>query len=227
MRISEALRGKRALVREVGIIVLGVLLALGAQEAVKAWQVREDVAALRQTIDQEIGYNLYALDRRGKQIACDQRKLAELDEWLVRSRTGSAMPPLYSYPSRLIAAFRGAWNSRDTETYRQLPADVRIGYSRFYDGFDNNRRSWDTQNDGWRSLRQFLEPGPLTLQERREARMIHENILRAVRVDGSNIASLFARAKEMGLRVIEPPGLDPVLSREALQCRSILEPPQP
>ena len=89
MKVSTPLNGWRPFAGEVGVIVFGVLLALGAQQLVEAWQVRQDVRAFRETIDREIGFTLHTQDVRYVQIDCDLRRVAEVNAWLVNSRSGA------------------------------------------------------------------------------------------------------------------------------------------
>lgn len=54
VHLPKPLHGWRAFVGEVGIIVLGVLIALGFGKIVEQWQWREDVGTTRQAIDNEL-----------------------------------------------------------------------------------------------------------------------------------------------------------------------------
>jgi hypothetical protein len=123
------------------VVLLGVLLALGAQHLVQDIEIRSDVREFRTTIDREIGMNVYAFDLRASQFDCDRQRLAELTKWLDQSRTASTAPAIYLHGPLVSSPYRSAWNSRDAETYRQLPADVRQRYAMFYDDVDNEWKS--------------------------------------------------------------------------------------
>lgn len=226
LRIPSPREGWRAFAGEVGVIVLGVLIALGAQQLVENWQTRKDVAAFRETVDREVAYNLYALDMRDRQVDCDRRKVAELEAWVVRSRSGAAMPPIYPYPPHTSSPYWGAWTSRDAETYRQLPAEVRQKYAMFFDGLANYITSTGRQLDAWAELRQFGEPGPLTIAERRTVRMRIERLKRSIAIDHENIGYERKVAAQLGIRAIEPQDIGAEELANALRCRSILTPPQ-
>lgn len=63
LRLPKPLHGWRALVGEVGIIVLGVLIALGASQLVEAWQWRQQVKQAEEVFRNELGapiLNAYA-----------------------------------------------------------------------------------------------------------------------------------------------------------------------
>ena len=59
LRLFKPLDGWRAFWGEVGIVVLGILIALGAQQVVEDIRVDGDVQTFRETVDQEIAYNLW------------------------------------------------------------------------------------------------------------------------------------------------------------------------
>ena len=98
VHLPKPLHGWRAFFGEVGVVVLGVLLALGAQQLVQDFQIRSDVREFRTTIDREIGMNVYALDLRASQFGCDRQRLAELTKWLDQSRTAPTAPAIYPHP---------------------------------------------------------------------------------------------------------------------------------
>ena len=152
------LHGWRAFFGEVGVVVLGVLLALGAQQLVQDIQIGSDIREFRKTIDREIGMNVYALDLRASQFDCDRQKLAELTKWLNQSRSELSVPAIYPHGPLVPSRARSAWDSRDAETYRQLPVDIRQRYAMFYDDIDND---WDLnkmQLAARSSLARFSEP---------------------------------------------------------------------
>jgi hypothetical protein len=57
VRLLKPLHGWRAFVGEVGIIVLGVLIALGFGQLVNEWQWRQEVGTTRQTLANELVAN--------------------------------------------------------------------------------------------------------------------------------------------------------------------------
>ncbi|MBF6024117.1 hypothetical protein [Lysobacter niastensis] len=86
--LPKPMHGWRAFTGEVGVIVLGVLLALGAQEAVEEMQIREEVGTFRETIDREVALNLYTYDVRVRQHGCIVDALGQVDRWLGQARSG-------------------------------------------------------------------------------------------------------------------------------------------
>jgi hypothetical protein len=220
----KPLHGWRAFFGEVGVVVLGVLLALGAQQLVQDIQIRSDVREFRKTIDREIGMNVYALDLRASQFACDRRKLAQLTKWLDGARTETSAPAIYPHGPLVPSRARSAWDSRDAETYRQLPVDVRQRYAMFYDDIDND---WDLnkmQLATRSSLARFSEPGPMSLEDRREARSAINLLSRYLDIQEANIVSTKQLAKELGVKAIFPEDMPQSLLKRTKVCQSVFEP---
>lgn len=82
MKVPSPLNGWRVFWGEVGIIVLGVLLALGAQQVVEALSWRGQVRDFRAAVDRELGENLSIYEIRLRQNDCVSRRLAEVERLL-------------------------------------------------------------------------------------------------------------------------------------------------
>ena len=220
----KPLHGWRAFFGEVGVVVLGVLLALGAQQLVQEIQIQSDVREFRKTIDREIGMNVYALDLRASQFNCDRQKLAELAKWLDESRSQASAPAIYPHGPLVPSRARSAWDSRDAETYRQLPVDVRQRYAMFYDDIDND---WDLNKmelAARSSLARFSEPGPMSLEDRREARSAINLLGRYIDIQEANIVSTKQLAHELGVKAIFPEDMPQSLLKQAKVCQSVRQP---
>lgn len=224
VKTLRPLHGWRAFFGEVGVVVLGVLLALGAQQVVQQIQIRSDIREFRRTIDREVGMNVYALDLRASQFGCDRRKLAELTEWLDHARTEASAPAIYPHAPLVPSRARSAWDSRDAETYRQLPVHIRQRYAMFYDDIDND---WDLnkmQLAARSSLARFSEPGPMSLEDRREARSAINLLSRYLDIQEANIVSTKQLAQELGVKAIFPEDMPRSLLKRATMCQSVFEP---
>jgi hypothetical protein len=78
--LPKPLHGWREFVGEVGIIVIGVLIALGAEQVVEAMHWRSEVEAARQSLYDTVPGNLNAAKWRQQQQPCVDRRLAEIDQ---------------------------------------------------------------------------------------------------------------------------------------------------
>ena len=87
----KPLHGWRAFVGEVGIIVVGVLIALGAEQLVEKEHWRGEVAAERHSLLQEANDNVSAIAARQAQQPCVDRRLAEIRLVLERHHRGQPL----------------------------------------------------------------------------------------------------------------------------------------
>jgi len=171
--LPKPLHGWREFVGEVGIIVIGVLLALSAEQIVEAFHWRSEVREFRRAVDQEAAMNLgyYAIDQM--QAKCALRRLDELQQVLRRSRDGQ--------PVRLAAGISmpldpdqsfSVWDNKDPQAFARLPLDVRLKYAELYELFRTTQGIAQAQNAAWKKMAVFEEEGPLTLEDRRQLRAL-------------------------------------------------------
>ena len=72
--------------KEVGIIVLGVLIALAAEDALSDYHWRQEVKIVQDSLDDELSDSLFSALERVKITDCQRRTLARLDELADDSR---------------------------------------------------------------------------------------------------------------------------------------------
>jgi len=85
--------GWSAVAWELGIVTLGVLIALGAQQIVDDFHWRSELGDFRKAVRAEISNNLATYTYRAEQNRCAAARLDELqrwhDSWRARQRTAS------------------------------------------------------------------------------------------------------------------------------------------
>jgi hypothetical protein len=102
----------REFLKEYAIIVIGVLTALAAEQAVAAWHWRSQVQEARGVIASEMAYNLEGAIWRMRTINCVEQRLDALSKVLDKAaRTGSLPPVGYIAQSPRHMWRSGAWDS--------------------------------------------------------------------------------------------------------------------
>lgn len=155
-QVPKRSRDWRAFVRELGVIVLGVFIALGAEQAVSNWRDRDRMRELRVAVDNEIAQGLGGWDGRLAQDACVDARLDELERWLQGWRDGkpqSLLGPI-SAP-RSGPAGTSVWESRDPALMTQMPLDAKLDYGEIYDSFANNEVQRLDERMTWLALAEF------------------------------------------------------------------------
>ena len=221
MKLPTPLKGWRVFAGEVGVIVLGVLLALGAQELAEDIQMRADVREFRRTIDHEIGLNLFVYEVRSRGSACNEKRIRDLIDWVKQARAGQQLPQIVPGSPIAISPYRSAWDSRDSIVFSHVPTKRRQKYAEFYDelglNWENSRRELDT----WFILQRFAVPGPVTIENLRDMYGHLRTALVMNAVWGSNMDVSKKIARELGVTPVRPDELSQSVLESAAKCQPI------
>ncbi len=96
LRLPKPIHGWRQFFGEVGIIVLGVLIALGAEQLMSDLHDRDVAADTRAAVRDEINDDLSSIALRGRAEPCIERRLTDLRQILADwARTGRFETPLW------------------------------------------------------------------------------------------------------------------------------------
>lgn len=91
--LPRPLHGWREFIGEVGIIVVGVLVALGAEQLVENLHHRSEARDARAAIQGELEINMARLASRSAQGQCVERRLADVQGLLDRADGGATVVP--------------------------------------------------------------------------------------------------------------------------------------
>jgi hypothetical protein len=161
VHLPKPLHGWREFLGEVGIIVLGVLIALTAEQLLVAWQWHREVRGFRAAADNELGRDLGIYSSAMVNRSCATRRLAELEHFLGDSNAGQQDKLVRPIGRPFMQTFFfSVWDNRGSDVTEHLPLNVRTAYGELYDEFRNNERVLLNERDVWRSLSQFEQPVP-------------------------------------------------------------------
>jgi hypothetical protein len=147
------LKGWRAFAGEVGTIVLGVLIALAAQEFMQSLHWKREVRDTRKALNAELSRDLAAYQYRVGQGQCIEDRLGEFQRWADSLRSGRALTL-----RQMIAAPPGfkvrtaAWEVTDGEIASRIPVDAKMAYAGMYDAMRTFDEMTSTEQDQWASL---------------------------------------------------------------------------
>ena len=120
--------GSRELAKEIGIIVIGVLIALSGEQSVRWLDQRVEVAEARQALRSEIARNaaaaLYATEEQRCVNAIQDRAVAALPNSDAQKSTG--------LPGGTLGFSTTTWDTVKAGAVTHLPLKERLAYSRFY-----------------------------------------------------------------------------------------------
>ena len=204
--LPKPLRGWREFAGEVGVIVLGVLIALGAEQLVQTLNRRSQMRELRAAVDNEIAFGLGIYEARLSQNTCVKARLEELTEWLQSWRDGNpkALVGTISAP-RSAPAYTSVWESRDPDVMAHMPLQVKLAYGSVYDEFANNEVQRLDERATWLALAEFDGADKLdTSHMMRLQGLITRAYWRGDNITG-NARYFIAIAKDMGIKPLQVP----------------------
>jgi hypothetical protein len=103
LHLPKAIHGWREFAKEVGIIVLGVLIALGFEQVVQAWRWRHDARETREALTSELEYSALWADERIAVQKCLRDRITQLTAKLHGSGTHwDADPVVLGNPRRPV-----------------------------------------------------------------------------------------------------------------------------
>jgi hypothetical protein len=122
-KLPRPLHGWREFVGEVGIIVLGDLIALGAQQAVETMQTHQRIKETRAALDAELSRDLAAFEWRVSQRPCVRSRVDELNRWATAIAAGQ--PIVFKKeitPPRYFTINKTVWQASENDL-GQMPVE--------------------------------------------------------------------------------------------------------
>ncbi|THD72127.1 hypothetical protein [Phenylobacterium sp.] len=138
----KPIHGWREFAKEVGIIVLGVLIALGAEQTVEMLHWQSAVAAGREALYREIAFDDGYFRDRVSLAPCMDRRIAAVTNLLDAAAAGRQPnglgPPSFIGPGRLT--LQAQWNAEQaSQTLTHFPRAERAKLGVWYDQFQSMR----------------------------------------------------------------------------------------
>ena len=128
--LPKPLHGWRAFAGEVGVIVLGVLIALAAQEVAQSIGARRDAAELRQSMVDELATDRARWEANNRDVPCALRQLDDMRLWA--RRPGSGALERFDAPA-LWTMHDSAWQmARSSPAMTALPLKDRDAFASLY-----------------------------------------------------------------------------------------------
>jgi hypothetical protein len=169
--LPKPLHGWRELVGEVGIIVVGVLIALGAEQVVESWQWHEKVGVVRKSLMGELANDRARWEVDMIDARCGLRQISQLDRW---AQVGASATPSVSIssigPSRFFWMHSANWNlATGSQTLDHFPIDEQLALAALYDGVAHRQIDIEKATDLTDRIRSLI-PLLADAQGRRELR---------------------------------------------------------
>lgn len=156
VHLPKPLHGWRELAGEVGIIVIGVLIALGAEQVVETIHGNAQVRQFRSAVNDELAYDLGSYKQRLMLGPCVRARLAELDRVIASDRAGRPMQMhgLSHWPVS-FSLRTSVWSGRTGEVEARIPLQTRLAYASIYDDLANFDVHRVDERTAWQELGEF------------------------------------------------------------------------
>lgn len=166
----EPPHGWRAVFWELGIVTIGVLTALSAEQLVQSIQWKSDVEQTRTALDAELAFNLAAFDYRVKQRKCVVARLKELSVVIARQRQGHGTSFRKEITGPTGFGVRTAvWEVASGEARSRIPFDAKLQYGALYDMLENYTFLRLAEDAEWDNLQDFDFATPMDRRDLQQA----------------------------------------------------------
>jgi hypothetical protein len=196
----------REFLSEIGIIVIGVLLALSGEQLVETWHWSHQEDAERTALNNEAQYFLGAAKVQVRQQACLLRELRDLE--IVLERHAHGRPLGLSRPVTLpyvLVATRGTWHiALAGQALSHMPLSEQLAYGAAFESYDNLNRIGDEEADAWARLQLLNHPEIMNDQDWSVVHQAYVAALGKTKSAGAFAATVLANYN-LGLRPTAPP----------------------
>ena len=149
VHLPRPLHGWREFVGEVGIIVLGVLIALAAEQVVEELQWRHKVAVVRKSLMGELANDRARWDLDLMIARCDLAVINRLDSWAQAGSPGG--PGILSRDlggSEMFFMHSANWNlATASQTVDHFPMNEQLAFAALYDGIAHRQLDIEKASD--------------------------------------------------------------------------------
>lgn len=163
VHLPKPLHGWREFAGEVGIIVLGVLIALGAEQIVEALHLRAQMNGERKALYSEARGNIGSVRWRQRLQPCIDRRLAELNAILHAHSAGRPII-LHGKVGRPVSSFMSttAWQvAVSSQVLVHMSLDEKLDFARAFSSYANLDQALLREQDAWLKLAALDDPALL------------------------------------------------------------------
>jgi hypothetical protein len=195
------IEGWRVFIGEVGTILIGVLLALGAQEFVQSLHWKREVRETREALNGELSRDLAVFDYATGEISCINDRAEEIRKWAESFRIGKPLQLKHEIvPPPGFMVRTEAWEIIDGEIASRIPLQSRLNYAGLYSSLRTfNRVKEDTGKD-WDTIIEF--DGSSTIHEADIRRIVQatKNLQGTASILPAFKTTIDRHARELGLK---------------------------
>ena len=199
-------RSLREFLFEILVVVIGVLIALAAQQVAEALRWRGEVAEARQAMGQEITRNLGIIRSTLRLDTCKLAHLDALEAWANDSLEGRGEAnPNRKFRSPGTFSFQiSAWDvAKASQVAAHFPLNDRLVYAEFYSSIENEQYVVLILRDYWREIARFADKRSLSAADASRLLEVISATRNMTRIYHGNATGLIKSSLKLG--AVEPP----------------------
>jgi hypothetical protein len=165
----------RELASEIVVIVIGILIAIGLEQAVEWYHWRGEVAETEEAIHEELDFNLWSVLYSQSGDACADKRIALLHDWADgKTRIDSSHLAHWRNRQSLWSLRFVDWEvAKSGATASHLPLRKRLDYARLYSTIELLQSQTGLEAADWLALGRYQGKGVLSPDE---ARRLQEDL---------------------------------------------------
>ena len=196
--LPKPLHGWREFAGEVGIIVLGVLIALAAEQGVERLHERTQVNEIRSALKAELADTRARWEFMRAADACERQRLDALQKWMTAAPAASHLSNAFN--PMLWNMHSAAWDlAKISPAVEHVSLDERLVYASLYDAIVNWRGYIDEERNNAVQLNALLATGDQP-QHRLDAKMRIDIARQYVTRRQRNYAYFFTRLDRLRIK---------------------------
>jgi hypothetical protein len=157
-KFPEPPHGWQALGWEIGVVVVGVLIALGAQEFVQSLHWRGEVRDTRQAMDAELSRNLAVFKFRLDESECITARMAEITKWAESFRAGRPLQLKHEVINTPGFTIRTeVWDLLDNDVASRIPLKDRLNYAGLYSNMKTFKQGALPEVEAWEAIMELQD----------------------------------------------------------------------
>ena len=176
----------REFLSEVGVVVLGICIALAGEQIIEELHWRSQVRAAREVITSEMTYNLVGAIARIRSLGCAEQRLDTLSSILDQAARMGSLPPVGDIGGPVRHSWSsGAWESVvASQTATHFPPEQLAALSSLYKRVQRGEEFATRELEAWSHLYAMVGPGrrldPASEAQLRQALSIARDMTRTV-----------------------------------------------
>lgn len=165
IHLPKPLHGWREFLGEVGIIVIGVLIALACEQVVESWRWQERVHVVRKSLMSELANDRARWEVDQAHADCMLRSLNNIERWAQSSAT--TPPPPLDQSLGLFWMHWANWQiANSSQALDHFPIDEQVAIGALYDGIIHRQSQLEAQGPATDRLNILLQVDGATSNRR-------------------------------------------------------------